>query len=85
MNQIWDYFEKISNLNDHDWQFFSWKLIRWKFPKKALLLIAGQTEATSYFLKEELSVFFIPRKANDLTFGFAFDNSFISAYDSFLA
>ena len=84
MDQIRDYFKKISNLNDKDWQIFSSKLIRREFPKKALLLKAGQTESHLSFVERGIIRFFIPREENDLTFGFAFDNGFISAYDSFL-
>ncbi len=84
MKQIREYFEKISTLNDTDWQIFSSKLVRREFSKRTLLLKAGQTEKYLSFVEKGIIRFFIPREENDLTFAFAFDNGFMSAYDSFL-
>ncbi len=84
MQQIREYFERVSALNENDWQLFSSKLVRREFPKKTLLLKAGQTENYLSFVEKGIIRFFIPKEENDLTFGFAFDNAFMSAYDSFL-
>ncbi len=84
MQQIREYFERVSALNENDWQLFSSKLIRREFSKKTLLLKAGQTENYLSFVEKGIIRFFIPKEENDLTFGFAFDKAFMSAYDSFL-
>ncbi|MCH5597511.1 Crp/Fnr family transcriptional regulator [Niabella ginsengisoli] len=84
MKQIRQYFEKTVNLTDKDWQFFSSKLIRQEFPKNHLLLKTGQTENYLSFIETGMIRFYIPKDENDLTFAFAFDNNFVSGYDSFL-
>lgn len=83
MEQIRAYFERIFKLTEDDWQTFSSKLTRKEFPKKHLLLKAGQKENYLSFIEKGIIRFYIP-KEYDLTFAFAFDNAFVSAYDSFL-
>lgn len=85
MEQIRKYFEKTFKLTDHDWQIFSSKLTREEFPKKHLLLKAGQVENHLSFIETGIIRFYIPKDENDLTFAFTFENSFVSAYDSFLS
>lgn len=84
MEQIKQYFEKIVKISDEDWQIFSSKLVRKEFPKKHLLLRAGQTENYLSFVENGIVRFYIPTEDNDLTFTFIFENEFMSAYDSFL-
>jgi CRP-like cAMP-binding protein len=84
MELIRKYFERTLKLTDKDWQTFSSKLIRQEFPKKHLLLKAGQTENYLSFVEKGIIRFYIPKEENDLTFSIVFDNSFVSAYDSFL-
>jgi len=84
MQQVRNYFERNFKLTDSDWELFSSKLIEQEFPKKTLLLKAGQVEKYLSFIKRGIVRFYIPKEENDLTFGFAFENGFVSAYDSFL-
>jgi len=86
MEQIRQYFETAikQKLTDKDWQTFSSKLSRQEFPKKHLLLKTGQTENYLSFIETGIVRFYIPKEENCLTFAFAFDNSFVSGYDSFL-
>lgn len=84
MEEIRRYFEKTRALTDKDWSFFSSKLIRREFSKKHLLLETGQTENYLSFIESGMVRFYIPKDENDLTFSFAFDQSFLSGYDSFL-
>lgn len=85
MEQIRQYFEKLTPLSAEDWHYFSSRLTRAEFPKKSLLLRAGQTEDHLSFIAEGLVRFFIPGdEENDLTFSFSFAGDFVSAYDSFL-
>ena len=44
----------------------------------------GQVEKYLSFIEKGIVRFYIPKEDNDLTFVFGFENSFISAYDSFL-
>ncbi len=84
MDQIREYFEKTIKLTDQDWEIFSSKLTRKEFPKKYVLLKAGQVENHLSFVETGIIRFYIPKEENDLTFAFIFDNSFVSGYDSFL-
>lgn len=85
MQQIRQYFETITPLSDADWHYFSSRLTQESFPKKTLILRAGQTENHLSFIAEGLVRFFIPGdEENDVTFSFSFAGDFVSAYDSFL-
>ena len=84
MEQIKEYFKKTFILTDTDWQIFSSKLSKQEFPKKTLLLRAGKTENYLSFIEKGIIRFYIPYEESELTFSFAFENGFVSAYDSFL-
>lgn len=84
MKQIRAHFNKITQQSDTDWKIFSSELKRKEFPKKTTLLKMGQKENHLSFIEKGIIRFFIPREFDDLTFGFAFADSFVSAYDSFL-
>lgn len=84
MEQIRQHFEKTFKLTDRDWDFFSSKLKKKEFSKKHLLLKKGQTENYLSYVEKGIVRFYVPKEENDLTFAFAFNNSFVSAYDSFL-
>ncbi len=84
MEQIRKFLETMVTLNENDWHFFSSKLIRNEFPKKAILLKEGKVENYLSFIEKGVIRFYIPKEVNDITFVFAFENSFVSAYDSFL-
>ncbi|MEL6536872.1 MAG: Crp/Fnr family transcriptional regulator [Bacteroidota bacterium] len=84
MDQIRENFEQHVTMTDADWELFSSKLVRKQFPKKAVILKAGQTENYLSFIEKGIVRLYIPKEENDLTFGFCFEKQFISAYDSFL-
>ena len=84
MNEIKKYFEKFVIMSDEDWELFSSKLVRKEFPKKSILLKVGQKENYLSFIEKGIVRFSIPKEFDDLTFGFAFANNFVSAYDFFL-
>ena len=71
-------------MTDEDWQAFSTRLVRQEFPKKHVLLRAGQREHYLSFMEKGILRFFIPKDDNDLTFDFAFGPTFVSGYSSFL-
>ncbi len=71
-------------IDETDWQFFSSKLRKQQYPKKTILLKEGKVENYLSFIEKGIIRFFIPKDANDITLVFAFENSFVSAYDSFL-
>lgn len=84
MEQIRASFSKMVNLREEDWNIFSSKLVRREFPRKTKLLKMGDTEKYLSFVEKGIVRFYIPGEDNDLTFSFAFENAFMSAYDSFL-
>lgn len=85
MEFIRKHLELSAELSDEDWSFFSSRLKRQQFSKKKTLLKSGETEHYLSFVETGIIRFFIAKEEkNDLTFSFAFNNSFMSAYESFL-
>lgn len=86
MQQLRTYLETIVALDDADWDYFSSRLILQEIPKNSSFLKLGQVENYISFIQEGTVRLFIPKDDNtkDITFGFSFQEEFISAYDSFL-
>jgi CRP-like cAMP-binding protein len=86
MHKFRDYIEKITPINDGDWDLFSSKLVQHVFTKKSLLLDIGSIENQISFIEKGIVRFLIPKEdiEKEITFGFCFVNEFVSAYDSFL-
>ncbi|SIT33432.1 cAMP-binding domain of CRP or a regulatory subunit of cAMP-dependent protein kinases [Filimonas lacunae] len=84
MNHIRHYLEKLAPCSEADWKEFSSRLVQRVFTRKTVLLPTGKTEQHLSFIEKGIIRFYIPGEENDLTFSFAFENSFVSAYDSFL-
>ncbi len=71
-------------MNDSDWIHFSSKLKEVELEKNTTLLKVGKIENHLSFISKGIVRFYIPREDADLTFGFLFENEFVTAYDSFL-
>ncbi len=84
MQEIRKFIETIYPINDIDWNYFSDKLEKINLKKKSIILDVGYVECNLYFISKGIVRQFIPKKENDLTFGFLFENEFVTAYDSFL-
>lgn len=84
MNEIREYFERFVTISDKDWSIFSSKMVRREFPKKSILVKAGQKEMYLSFIEKGIVRFCVPKESDDVTFGFAFEGNFVSAYDFFL-
>lgn len=86
MNTLRTYIEQITTIDDRDWEFFSSKLTKREFSKKTKLLNLGETENYISFIEDGIIRLLIPNEdeEKEITFGFSFENEFISAYDSFL-
>lgn len=78
--------ESLANLNEKDWQLFSSYLKKREFAKKTTFLSVGQIENHISFIEKGEVRLFIPKedKEKEITFGFSFQDEFVSAYDSFL-
>ena len=84
MNEIRKYIDNTFPMNDSDWNFFSSKLKKVELKKNTALLKIGKVENYLYYVSKGIIRLYIPRIENDLTFGFLFDNEFVTAYDSLL-
>ncbi|MCU4173820.1 Crp/Fnr family transcriptional regulator [Carboxylicivirga sp. N1Y90] len=84
MEEIRQFIASITPMNDDDWQLFSSKLEMVNVKKKIVLLKAGEIENYLSFITKGAARVHIPLEENDVTFGFLFENEFVSAYDSFL-
>lgn len=86
MDSIKTYLEHITPIDESDWLLFTSKLEEVTLPKKAVLLEVGEVENHISFIKSGIVRFLIPQLKVDreVTFGFSFDNEFVSAYESFL-
>lgn len=84
MKTIHQYFSELTDISESDGQLFCSKLKRVEFPKKTIILERGKTEKHLSFIEKGIVRLNIPKLDYDFTFAFAFENSFVSAYDSFL-
>lgn len=84
MEVIRDILNKIHSVSDKEWDYFKDKFNEKNIPKKTLLLSKGQVENSIYFIKEGILRAWIEKNETELTFDFAFENNFYSAYSSFI-
>lgn len=84
MEKIREYYKTHFNISEQDWDIFGSKLIKQNFLKQEKLLDVGENEQFLSFIEKGIIRFYIPKENNNLTFGFAFENTFVSAYDSFI-
>lgn len=86
LTEIRNYINKFSPVSDSDWELFSSKLKERTFKKKDIIHKAGVVENYISFITSGTVRLFIPkpRTEKEITFGFCFENQFVSAYDSFL-
>lgn len=84
MTNIRLYLDQYVKLTDKEWEIFSSKLTREVYPKKSLLLLKGEIENHLSFVNKGIVRYYIDKKETQYTFGFAFEQEFASAYDSFL-
>ena len=84
MDEIKRFIDNISPMNNSDWNFFSSKLQEVKLEKNTTLLKIGKVENHLSFISKGIVRLYIPREESDLTFGFLFENEFVTGYDSLL-
>lgn len=84
MEKIRKYIENITEINDEDWEFFSSKLQQKSYPKKSIIAEIDEVENHISFIEKGIVRLLIPKEEDEITYGFSFENEFISAYDSFL-
>jgi CRP-like cAMP-binding protein len=86
MDKIRGVFEQSigQKIIQEEWDYFASLLRKVELPKNHIITKCGQVENYLSFVETGILRYYIPKLENDLTFTFAFNNSFVSAYDSFL-
>ncbi len=84
MEELKKFIDAIYPMNPSDWDFFSSKLHQVTLKKNTALTKIGAVENYLSFISEGIVRYYIPEVENDLTFGFLFENQFVTAYDSFI-
>lgn len=84
MNRIREYISQLVELEEEEWNLFASKLRKESIPKNTSLLHIGEIEKYLSFVREGIVRMYIPQNENDLTFGFVFENEFVTAYDSLI-
>jgi CRP-like cAMP-binding protein len=84
LTKLKKYLEHYSPLPEKDWEYFISRVQRRTFPKKASILAAGVIENYVNFIDSGIIRYFVREEEKDITFEIAFENSFATAYDSFL-
>lgn len=85
MEQIKRYIEQITSINESDWDFFSSKMERKEVPSHTALVKKGEVEKYLSFISNGIVRLYLPGEERDVTVGFAFENEFVTAFDSFLS
>lgn len=78
------YLEQYSPLPAADWDLFVPRLQERRFRKKETILRMGEVEQYVSFIESGIIRYFITEGERDITFELGFENSFATAYDSFL-
>jgi len=78
------YLERFGPLPVKDWEFFVSRLQYRSFPKKSPILQSGTVENYVNFIDTGIIRYFVLEEEKDITFEIAFQESFATAYDSFL-
>jgi CRP-like cAMP-binding protein len=81
---IKDHIQKLTPISDEDWEIFSTKFEKQIFKKNSPIIMSGEVENYLYFIETGIVRFWIKTGDNEVTFDFAFEKSFFSAYLSFL-
>lgn len=83
--KIEDYFEEKLGRPSDEWEAFTRKLTKKIFPKKTIVLAAGNIENHLTFIEQGSVRFYVQDdQGKENTFSFVFAGDFFSAYDSFL-
>lgn len=81
---IKDYLQMFAPISDEDWAIFSTKFEKQVFKKNSPIIVSGEVENYLSFIETGIVRFWIEAGDNEVTFDFAFEKNFFSAYPSFL-
>lgn len=84
MENIRTLFSEICTIADDDWNLLKEKFHRQVIGKNQIILQTGQTENYLYYIEKGVLRAWLERGEQEITFEFSFENTFYSAYTSFL-
>lgn len=76
--------QKLGLLSEEDWNHYASKFEKHTFKKNSFIIQTGEVENYLSFIETGIVRFWIESKENEVTFDFAFEKQFFSAYPSFL-
>ena len=88
MQKLFHFYVNIMRLEEKEAEYHISKFEKIEIPKKTNLTNAGEVENYLYFIDQGIVRFFINKsvknEVKEITFSFTAENSFTSAYDSFI-
>ncbi|UII20491.1 Crp/Fnr family transcriptional regulator [Fulvivirga ligni] len=84
MGQLREYYERIVQLQESEWNYIASHFERKVFSKHDIITKQGEIENYLSFIEKGVVRYYIPDDDKELTFNFSFNKSFTCAYDSFL-
>ncbi|WP_407481790.1 Crp/Fnr family transcriptional regulator [Elizabethkingia meningoseptica] len=84
MEKIKNIFNSIIELNDTEFNYYLSKLSTKEYKKGEIITPKGTVENYAYYIQKGIVRRFIERGEGEATFYFAFEQDFVSAYDSFI-
>lgn len=84
MEEIKKFIDSIYPMSESDWNCFSSKLHKKKINTNSTIIKIGAIENYLSFISEGIVRLYIPKEESVLTFGFLFENEFVTSYDSFI-
>lgn len=88
MQKLFHFYVNIMKLEEKEAQYHISKFEKLEIPKKTNLISAGEVENYLYFIDQGFVRFYINKNVKndikEITFSFTGENSFTSAYDSFI-
>jgi CRP-like cAMP-binding protein len=85
MEIVYQILSQIHPIDDKEWNYFKSKFSEKYIPKKTIILRKGEIENSVYFIKDGVLRAWLEKDDTELTFDFAFENNFYSAYSSFVS
>ncbi|MCT4215897.1 Crp/Fnr family transcriptional regulator [Elizabethkingia anophelis] len=84
MEKIRELFDNIIRLTDAEFNYYQQKISSKDYKKGDIITPKGSVEHYAYYIKKGIVRRFIERGETEATFYFAFEQDFVSAYDSFI-
>lgn len=84
MGFLKEYYQRLTQLTDIEWQFISSRFEQKEYKKREIVTPQGEVEQFLFFVFSGIIRSYVPGIDKEVTFDFAFEKSFTSSYDSFI-